>query len=403
MQYLRLLPAVAVVGTGLLAIKAIDLARAAPDSYAEPDNRGLAPAASRPAAPDFASDTTMPASAAEVDVTSSLARRRAELDARERGLNMRQNILNAGEARVDQKIAALKQMQAEMQALLAQRDAKQDQQIASLVKTYSAMKPKDAARIFNSLNEEVLLPVAKGMKSDVLAPVMAAMIPEAAQRLTVKLAALLKLPETPSTCPLAATMPTSTAMAAPLPPDANPVVTPDVPLQTASLAPSPAVTPLAPVTAAATPPATVAAAPPPQPAALPAKPRRVAVHHAPPAASPPPAKPVAAATAPAKPDTTTPSKPAAAAAPAPTAIATTPPQPSTAPPSKPETAAASPTPTATPPKPTTAAATPNDPPAAPAITTPAKPPTQAASGPPTATAPPTASAPPATAPAATHG
>ena len=30
------------------------------------------------------------------------------------------------------------------------------------MKTYSAMKPKDAARIFNSLDDDVLVPVAAG-------------------------------------------------------------------------------------------------------------------------------------------------------------------------------------------------------------------------------------------------
>ena len=41
------------------------------------------------------------------------------------------------------------------------------------------MKPKDAARIFDSLNDDVLVPVAQEMKSDVLAPVLAAMNPDA--------------------------------------------------------------------------------------------------------------------------------------------------------------------------------------------------------------------------------
>ena len=198
-KYLRLLPAVVIVGTGLLAIKGVDIARAAqavatadPD---QPDNSGLAPGgAAAPTTRDFADDDTTLASAAEVDVLSSLTRRRAELDARERGLNMRENLLTAGEARVDQKIAALQQLQTQIQALLAQRDAKQDAQIASLVKTYSTMKPKDAARIFNNLSDDVLVPVAQAMKSDVLAPVLANMTAENAQALTLKLANRLKLP-----------------------------------------------------------------------------------------------------------------------------------------------------------------------------------------------------------------
>ncbi|HEY0299931.1 MAG TPA: hypothetical protein VGC36_01255, partial [Rhizomicrobium sp.] len=228
-KYLRLLPAVVVVGTGLLAIKGVDLARAAQapaSAYDEPDNSGLAPSDPGGAAlRDFASADDASGSASEVDVLSSLTRRRAELDARERALAMRENLLSAGEGRVDQKIAALKTLQTQIQALLGQRDAKQDEQIASLVKTYSTMKPKDAARIFNTLGDDVLIPVAKGMKSDVLAPVLAAMSPDAAQKLTVKLAALLKLPEAPpaTVCPdPAATLPgTSAELTSPIPTTAS--------------------------------------------------------------------------------------------------------------------------------------------------------------------------------------
>ncbi|MGZ5989785.1 MAG: MotE family protein, partial [Rhizomicrobium sp.] len=244
-RYFRLLPAVVVVGLGLLAIKGVDLARAAqaPATNSDmPDNTGLAPTdtgGARPGA-DFAADGGTSASAAEVDVLTSLTRRRAELDARERALNMRENLLNAGEGRVDQKIASLKALQTQIQGLLAQRDAAQDNQIASLVKTYSTMKPKDAARIFDTLADDVLLPVAKGMKSDVLAPVLAAMNSEAAQRLTVKLAALLKLPEPPATadCPAtAAITPASSTDAAP--PATGPTSSITPPLQTAALTPAP--------------------------------------------------------------------------------------------------------------------------------------------------------------------
>ena len=35
------------------------------------------------------------------------------------------------------------------------------------------MKPKDAARIFDTLPDDVLVPVAQEMKSDILAPILA--------------------------------------------------------------------------------------------------------------------------------------------------------------------------------------------------------------------------------------
>ena len=199
-KYFRLLPAIVIVGGALLALKAVDLARAAQSvGLRAPNDRGLAPSDLGGIARDLAADT--PVSAAEVDVLASLMRRRAELDARERALKLRENLLAAAEGRVEQNIASLQTLQNQIQGLLAQRDAAQDKQIAALVKTYSSMKAKDAAHIFDTLADDVLVPVAKGMKSDVLAPVLGAMNRDAAQHLTVRLATLLKLPEAPE-CPM---------------------------------------------------------------------------------------------------------------------------------------------------------------------------------------------------------
>jgi flagellar motility protein MotE (MotC chaperone) len=360
-KYFRLLPAVVIVGVTLLAIKGVDIARAAqsvtdPDA---PDNTGLAPSdkAGGSATPDFAADPDGGGSAAEVDVLSSLTQRRAELDARARALDMRENLLKAGEARVDQKVVALKQLQGDITTLLAKRDAAQDDQIKSLIKTYSTMKPKDAARIFNTLADDVLLPVAKGMKSDILAPVLAAMNPDAAQKLTVKLANLLKLPDSApaAICPdnggtaAAVTPGASGPLAALSPPGASPVVMPEA---------TPAVTP-------APAPAPTTAAPPPAPAATP------------PATAPKPVAASAPAPKPTAPKPTTP-KPQKVATPAPvkptTATAPTPvkPQAAITPPPSPIPAVAPPAAT-TPPVTTPAPAAATTPVTTPAPSTPAPP------------------------------
>jgi flagellar motility protein MotE (MotC chaperone) len=113
-------------------------------------------------------------------------------------------MIAAAEARVDAKINQLKQLQAQINALVGQRDEAQKQQIASLVKAYSTMKPKDAARIFDNLPDAVLVPVAHDMKSDVLALVLANMNSESAKALTVKLADRLTLPQTTAPDPAAA-------------------------------------------------------------------------------------------------------------------------------------------------------------------------------------------------------
>jgi len=58
------------------------------------------------------------------------------------------------------------------------------------VKVYEAMKPRDAAAIFNDLDQPVLLQVVDRMKAAKAAPVLAAMQPDKARTLTSKLAAL---------------------------------------------------------------------------------------------------------------------------------------------------------------------------------------------------------------------
>jgi len=113
-------------------------------------------------------------------------------------------------------------LQAQITASLVQHDDAQKAQIASLVKTYSTMKAKDAARIFNSLPDEVLVPVAHDMKSDILALVMANMNSESAKELTVKLANKLALPQTadalmPPAAPVAAAVPAAAPVTAPAP------------------------------------------------------------------------------------------------------------------------------------------------------------------------------------------
>ena len=204
--FARLLHSVMVVGAGLMVLNGSGLIHDARAGIGQPtSNDAMAPQPT--SEKDFAGDVAQTASASEVDVLTSLAKRRGELDAREAKIQNEASILAATETRVDAKIAQLKSLQTQITALLAQRDAAQEKQVAALVKTYSSMKPKDAARIFDNLNEDVLLPVAEEMKSDTLAPVLAAMSPDQAQKLTVKLANKLTLPATadaPAPVPAAA-------------------------------------------------------------------------------------------------------------------------------------------------------------------------------------------------------
>ena len=100
-------------------------------------------------------------SASQVEVLTSLAKRRAVIDAREAEMQTEANLLAATETRVDAKIAQLKDLQAQIASLLAQRDAAQEKQIQALVKTYSTLGKK-AGPIFAGLPDDVAIPVAQG-------------------------------------------------------------------------------------------------------------------------------------------------------------------------------------------------------------------------------------------------
>lgn len=133
-------------------------------------------------------------SSQEILVLRSLQKRREELDGRESGIETREQAAAAAESRLQEQITELKAVETEIQALLTAMDAKRDERMTSLVKTYESMKPKDAANIFNGMEDELLLDIAKSMKSATLAAVMSTMQPKRAEALTKMLAGLAKPP-----------------------------------------------------------------------------------------------------------------------------------------------------------------------------------------------------------------
>jgi len=120
----------------------------------------------------------------EVDVLQKLSERRESLDARQRDLDLRENMIKAAEGRIDKKIAEMKSLQANVESMLKQVDDQDDGKMKSLVKIYENMKPKDAARIFEQLDMPVLLGVLTRMKEQKVAPVMEAMDPSVAKTIT---------------------------------------------------------------------------------------------------------------------------------------------------------------------------------------------------------------------------
>lgn len=132
---------------------------------------------------------------AEIEILMRLAERRDELAARGRELDARAGLLRAAEIRIERRVAELEELRGVIETRIQVFDKQQEKKLASLVKIYENMKPKDAARIFEELEMPTLLEVAERMKERKLAPVMAQMNPGRAREVTVELRALRELPK----------------------------------------------------------------------------------------------------------------------------------------------------------------------------------------------------------------
>ena len=134
-------------------------------------------------------------SGTELGLLENLVERRKELEARATEFEVRENLLAATEKRIDGKIAELKQIEDTIRGLLREHDKREEQQLRRLVKVYENMKAKDAARIFDQLDLEILLDVAERMREAKMAPILANMSSEKANALTVEMATRRRMPE----------------------------------------------------------------------------------------------------------------------------------------------------------------------------------------------------------------
>ncbi len=131
----------------------------------------------------------------EIEYLQKLTKRREELDRRSRELDDREKVLTAVELRIVERTESLKKIQKTIDASLAKHAAREKAQLESLVKIYSAMKPKQAAQIFNNLDEEVLIAIVENMKEKKMGAILAQMNLNKAKKLTVSLATKEKLPK----------------------------------------------------------------------------------------------------------------------------------------------------------------------------------------------------------------
>lgn len=216
---LRLIPVVAFAAASLLAVKVVTIAQfdgRLPFEIAEGpmvtphgaselaslddgDITGSTPAPKeKPANPKSKISETPPeapslgagkfvaggGSPAERALYEKLGERRQDLDKRTQALELRENLLKDAEARLQIRLDELKDIEERINGKGGEQKAK----LRSIVMMYEGMNPKEAGRIFDKLDQSVLVDIASVMNPRKLAAVLAVMTPDNAQRLTVELA-----------------------------------------------------------------------------------------------------------------------------------------------------------------------------------------------------------------------
>ncbi len=197
MTHVRLLPTLLVAVTGLLFIKVSHLVFSSDMLFvstvpALAQENQPAPAAA-PAAENKSADTATntdvkneeptslidgmkvnpsESSRSELAILERLSERREELEERAKSIEMREALLNAAEKRLEKRVAELKALETSIQQATRERKQEQQEDLGKLVAMYQSMKPKQAARIFEVLDPDVLLDIVKIMKPRKVAAIM---------------------------------------------------------------------------------------------------------------------------------------------------------------------------------------------------------------------------------------
>jgi flagellar motility protein MotE (MotC chaperone) len=125
---------------------------------------------------------------ADYELLQQLAKRRAELDQREKDLADRAAMLEAVQQQISTKVGEQQKLKSDIEKLTGGGQDAGSMKYRRLVKIYESMKPDEAARILEKMDGEVLLEVVTRMGERRLAPILAQMDPLKAQAITVAMA-----------------------------------------------------------------------------------------------------------------------------------------------------------------------------------------------------------------------
>ena len=126
-------------------------------------------------------------SQSEIMILQELAERREALDIRSREIDKKAVQLRVAEQEIDKRLTQLRDYEQKLRKLIKEYNDGGKGKIDALVKVYSTMKPKDAARIFNTLDIDVTVSLLKEMKPSTSSAILSQMKAEKAKEITDKI------------------------------------------------------------------------------------------------------------------------------------------------------------------------------------------------------------------------
>lgn len=185
----------------------------AADAHAAPAEGGHGGKPATGAYTERPKEYSPPIGSSETAILEGLAVRRDALDQREHDLDLRAKLLQAAEKRLEERLQQLQSIESQLGgsdpaaaaaapanapagapaaapaggAAKAPAAAPANDQLTALVSLYESMKPKAAAAVFDKLPAPTLIELASRMNPRKLSPIMAAMNPDIAGRVTAML------------------------------------------------------------------------------------------------------------------------------------------------------------------------------------------------------------------------
>jgi len=127
-------------------------------------------------------------SPSERAILERLQARRQELEQRAREIEIRESLLKSAEKRIEGRVEEMKATETRISTATGQKAEQDAARFKGIITMYEGMKPKDAAKVFDRLEMNVLYEIASQIAPRKMSDILGLMQPEAAERLTVELA-----------------------------------------------------------------------------------------------------------------------------------------------------------------------------------------------------------------------